>query len=313
MRQDGRLQCRANLVSTILLACARFPATRADDLLQGDWCLSPRPHRDPPSSRIPRSATRENGRSGPPNTWRSQLVRRRISTVDPELLMSERTAISIGLAAAFTTALAAATGVSADPIAGQNLAEKWCAQCHGVRADRLAPNLSAPTFRSWRRSLRSPNIRFARCCDRRTRRCPRSPSRPTKWTTSSATYVVKASSLRLGALPSRRRIASGIDPDQCRNRRRFALAVLRRRRCPGTSSENKRPMTLLPNLRDYDAVREAFTWKAVRAELAMPGGLNIAYQALDRHVAEGRGDKLHCAGSARTARGATSPIANFWR
>jgi acetyl-CoA synthetase len=47
-----------------------------------------------------------------------------------------------------------------------------------------------------------------------------------------------------------------------------------------------------PNLRDYVAVREAFTWKAVRAKLAMPGGLNIAYHALDRHVAEGRGDKL---------------------
>jgi acetyl-CoA synthetase len=47
-----------------------------------------------------------------------------------------------------------------------------------------------------------------------------------------------------------------------------------------------------PNLRDYDAVRQAFKWKAVRAELAMPGGLNIAYHALDRHIAEGRGDKL---------------------
>ena len=48
-----------------------------------------------------------------------------------------------------------------------------------------------------------------------------------------------------------------------------------------------------PNLRDYAAVREAFTWKAVRAELKMPGGgLNIAYHALDRHVAEGRGEKL---------------------
>src|SRR6516162_9685117 len=49
---------------------------------------------------------------------------------------------------------------------------------------------------------------------------------------------------------------------------------------------------LPPNLRDYDAVREAFTWGSVRAELAMPGGLNIAYHALDRHVVEGRGDKL---------------------
>jgi acetyl-CoA synthetase len=49
---------------------------------------------------------------------------------------------------------------------------------------------------------------------------------------------------------------------------------------------------LLPNLRDYDAARQAFTWKGARAELAMPGGLNIAYLALDRHVAEGDGDKL---------------------
>jgi acetyl-CoA synthetase len=48
----------------------------------------------------------------------------------------------------------------------------------------------------------------------------------------------------------------------------------------------------VPNLRDYDAVREAFAWSAVRSELAMPGGLNIAYHALDRHVAEGRGGKL---------------------
>jgi len=28
---------------------------------------------------------------------------------------------------------------------------------------------------------------------------------------------------------------------------------------------------LSPNLRDYNAARETFTWKAVRAELAMPG------------------------------------------
>jgi len=47
-----------------------------------------------------------------------------------------------------------------------------------------------------------------------------------------------------------------------------------------------------PNLRDYAAVRAAFTWDAGRAELAMPNGLNIAYWALDRHVVEGRGDKL---------------------
>jgi acetyl-CoA synthetase len=51
-----------------------------------------------------------------------------------------------------------------------------------------------------------------------------------------------------------------------------------------------------PNLRDYAAVRAAFSWEAVRAELAMPGGLNIAYHTLDRHVIEGRGEKraLRC-------------------
>jgi acetyl-CoA synthetase len=47
-----------------------------------------------------------------------------------------------------------------------------------------------------------------------------------------------------------------------------------------------------PNLRDYVAARASFTWEAVRAELAMPDGLNIAYHALDRNVTEGRGDHL---------------------
>jgi acetyl-CoA synthetase len=49
---------------------------------------------------------------------------------------------------------------------------------------------------------------------------------------------------------------------------------------------------LAPNLRDYAAVRTAFSWEAARAELAMPGGLNIAYHALDRHIADGRGEKI---------------------
>jgi acetyl-CoA synthetase len=53
-----------------------------------------------------------------------------------------------------------------------------------------------------------------------------------------------------------------------------------------------------PNLRDYAAVRAAFSWEAVRAELAIPGDLNIAYHALDRHIVEGRGDEaaLRCLG-----------------
>jgi len=59
--------------------------------------------------------------------------------------MSKRTGICIGLTAALSTA-SAVTGVSADPIAGQNLAGKWCVECHGIGADRLSPNLAAPTF-----------------------------------------------------------------------------------------------------------------------------------------------------------------------
>jgi len=59
--------------------------------------------------------------------------------------MSKGTDIGIGLAAAFVTAVVV-TGVSADPIAGKDLAEKWCVECHGIRADRLSPNLGAPTF-----------------------------------------------------------------------------------------------------------------------------------------------------------------------
>ena len=42
--------------------------------------------------------------------------------------------------------LAPAAGNSADLVAGELLADKWCTQCHGVRADRPSLNPSAPTF-----------------------------------------------------------------------------------------------------------------------------------------------------------------------
>jgi acetyl-CoA synthetase len=47
------------------------------------------------------------------------------------------------------------------------------------------------------------------------------------------------------------------------------------------------------NLADYDRERAAFSWDAARALLdGLPGGgLNIAYEAIDRHVAHGLGDK----------------------
>ncbi|GAB4355917.1 MAG: acetate--CoA ligase [Kiloniellaceae bacterium] len=47
------------------------------------------------------------------------------------------------------------------------------------------------------------------------------------------------------------------------------------------------------NLRDYDALCREFSWEAARRELdGLPGGgLNIAYEAVDRHVAKGAGGK----------------------
>ncbi|MGP0092428.1 MAG: acetate--CoA ligase [Xanthobacteraceae bacterium] len=48
------------------------------------------------------------------------------------------------------------------------------------------------------------------------------------------------------------------------------------------------------NLADYDSYAKAFSWSQARALLdGLPdGGLNIAHEAVDRHVAAGRGDKL---------------------
>jgi acetyl-CoA synthetase len=47
-------------------------------------------------------------------------------------------------------------------------------------------------------------------------------------------------------------------------------------------------------LRDYDATRASFDWTAARGELSgLPGGgLNIAHEAVDRHVIAGRGDTV---------------------
>ena len=50
-----------------------------------------------------------------------------------------------------------------------------------------------------------------------------------------------------------------------------------------------------PNLADYERVRATFTWEAARAELdGLPGGrgLNIAHEAVDRHAAGPRGDRI---------------------
>jgi acetyl-CoA synthetase len=49
-----------------------------------------------------------------------------------------------------------------------------------------------------------------------------------------------------------------------------------------------------PNLTDYDAACQSFSWDASRAELdGLPGGgLNIAHEAVDRHVARGAGNRV---------------------
>jgi acetyl-CoA synthetase len=53
-------------------------------------------------------------------------------------------------------------------------------------------------------------------------------------------------------------------------------------------------LDVAPNLRDYADACAAFSWDAARAELdGLPGGgLNIAHEAVDRHLACGRADKL---------------------
>ena len=54
-------------------------------------------------------------------------------------------------------------------------------------------------------------------------------------------------------------------------------------------------LAVTPNLDDYDRARAAFTWDAARQELdGLPGGagLNIGYEAVDRHVVHGRGERL---------------------
>ena len=60
--------------------------------------------------------------------------------------MNKRTAVRASLAVVLSMKLAPAASSAADIAAGELLAEKWCAECHGVRAGRLGPNLSAPTF-----------------------------------------------------------------------------------------------------------------------------------------------------------------------
>ena len=63
--------------------------------------------------------------------------------------------------------------------------------------------------------------------------------------------------------------------------------------------------TVAPNLLDYDRARVSFSWARAREALdGLPdgGGLNIAYEAVDRHVTAGRGER--CAIRWRGRKGA---------
>jgi acetyl-CoA synthetase len=60
-------------------------------------------------------------------------------------------------------------------------------------------------------------------------------------------------------------------------------------------SKSGRTLTVVPNLRDYEAERVTFTWETARQELdGLPDGrgLNIAHEAVDRHAAGSRGTHL---------------------
>lgn len=54
------------------------------------------------------------------------------------------------------------------------------------------------------------------------------------------------------------------------------------------------PLGVTPCLADYDETCRSFTWAQARAQLSfLPGGgLNIAYEAVDRHIAAGHGSRL---------------------
>jgi len=61
-----------------------------------------------------------------------------------------------------------------------------------------------------------------------------------------------------------------------------------------TIHKTERPGWPAPNLADYAATRAGFSWEETRATLrGLPaGGLNIAFEALDRHLDEGLADKV---------------------
>lgn len=61
----------------------------------------------------------------------------------------------------------------------------------------------------------------------------------------------------------------------------------------GIIDKSSRQWRVQPNLVDYEAQCRSFDWQSARKTLAgLPGGgLNMAHEAVSRHVLEGRGTR----------------------
>ena len=53
-------------------------------------------------------------------------------------------------------------------------------------------------------------------------------------------------------------------------------------------------MKVKPNIQDYHESQRDFSWDRLKKELdgLEGGGLNLAYEAIDRHVKKGKGEKV---------------------
>ena len=61
-----------------------------------------------------------------------------------------------------------------------------------------------------------------------------------------------------------------------------------------TISKPRQGLRRIPNMLDYERTRTEFSWAGARAELdGLPGGggLNVAHEAVDRHVRAGLGER----------------------
>jgi cytochrome c len=72
-----------------------------------------------------------------------RTIEQKMPPLRPDLT---QTALLRAVAVALSFTLGSAAGKSADLSTGASLAEKWCSECHAVRAGGVGPNRSAPAF-----------------------------------------------------------------------------------------------------------------------------------------------------------------------